>query len=130
MATGEYVTHQELAVVLEGLATKEDLERFATKEDLQQLEDRLDVKFASKDDLRPIRDDVHLIDGHVQRIEGDVQRIEGDVQRIEGDVQRIEGDLKRIEDKLDARFAGLYALIRDYLLNDAQRDDWDHKNGS
>ncbi len=116
MATGEYVTHQELAVVLEGLATKEDLERFATKEDLQQLEDRLDTKFASKDDLRPIKDDVHLIDGHVQR--------------IEGDVQRIEGDLKRIEDKLDARFAGLYALIRDYLLNDAQRDDWDHKNGS
>ena len=109
MATGEYVTHQELAVVLEGLATKEDLERFATKEDLQQLEDRLYVKFASKDDLRPIRDDVHLIDGHVQRIEG---------------------DLKRIEDKLDARFAGLYALIRDYLLNDAQRDDWDHRNGS
>ena len=33
MATGEYVTHQQLAVVLEGLATKEDLERFATKED-------------------------------------------------------------------------------------------------
>ena len=71
MATGEYVTHQELAVVLEGLATKEDLERFATKEDLQQL-----------------------------------------------------------EDKLDAKFAGLYALIRDYLLNDLQRDDWDGRNGT
>ena len=71
MATGEYVTHQELAVVLEGLATKEDLERFATKEDLQQLEDRL-----------------------------------------------------------DAKFAGLYALIRDYLLNDLQRDDWDGRNGT
>ena len=56
MATGEYVTHQELAVVLEGLATKEDLERFATKEDLQQLEDRLDVKFAGKDDLRRMED--------------------------------------------------------------------------
>ena len=59
MATGEYVSHQELAVVLEGLATKEDLERFATKEDLQQLEDRLDrldVKFASKDDLRRMED--------------------------------------------------------------------------
>ena len=56
MATGEYVTHQELAVVLEGLATKEDLERFATKEDLQQLEDRLDAKFASKDDLRRMED--------------------------------------------------------------------------
>ena len=80
MATGEYVTHQELAVVLEGLPTKEDLERFATKEDLE--------RFATKEDMR------------------------------------------RIEDKLDARFAGLYALIRDYLLNDAQRDDWDHKNGS
>ena len=56
MATGEYVTHQELVVVLEGLATKEDLERFATKEDLQQLEDRLDAKFASKDDLRRMED--------------------------------------------------------------------------
>lgn len=109
MATGEYVTHQELAVALEGLATKEDLERFATKQDLQQLEDRLDAKFASKDDLRPIKDDV---------------------QRIDGNVQRIEGDLKRIEDKMDARFAGLYALIRDYLLNDTQRDDWDNRNGS
>ena len=56
MATGEYVTHQELAVVLEGLATKEDLERFATKEDLQQMEDRLDGKFASKEDMRRIED--------------------------------------------------------------------------
>ena len=56
MATGEYVTHQELAVALEGLATKEDLERFATKGDLQQLEDRLDAKFASKEDMRRIED--------------------------------------------------------------------------
>ncbi len=41
---------------MEGLATKEDLERFATKEDLQQLEDRLDAKSASKDDLRRMED--------------------------------------------------------------------------
>ncbi len=71
MATGEYVTHEELAVALAGVATKEDLEWFATKEDLRQ-----------------------------------------------------------IDDKLEARFSGLYALIRDYLLNDEQRDDWDHRNGS
>lgn len=94
MATGEYVTHQELAVVVEGLATKEDLERFATKEDLE--------RFATKEDLR----------------------------RVDGELERIDDHLKRIEDKMEARFAGLYALIRDYLLNDAQRDDWDHRNGS
>ena len=97
MATGEYVTHEELAVALAGVATKEDLERFATKEDLErfatkedleQLEERMEAKFATKQDLR------------------------------------------NIDDKLEARFSGLYALIRDYLLNDAQRDDWDHRNGS
>ena len=97
MATDEYVTHEELAVALAGVATKEDLERFATKEDLErfatkedleQLEERMEAKFATKQDLR------------------------------------------NIDDKLEARFSGLYALIRDYLLNDAQRDDWDHRNGS
>ena len=123
MATGEYVTHEELAVALAGVATKEDLEqleermgaKFATKEDLEQLEERMGAKFATKEDLERFA------------TKEDLERF-----ATKEDLEQFatKQDLRNIDDKLEARFSGLYALIRDYLLNDTQRDDWDHRNGS
>jgi hypothetical protein len=45
--TQEYFDQQ-----LKNLATKQDLERFSTKDDLQGLEQRMDKKFATKQDIR------------------------------------------------------------------------------
>ena len=124
MATGRYVTHEELAVALEGVATENDLEqleermgaKFATKEDLERFATKEDLeRFATKEDLERFA------------TKEDLERF-----AAKEDLEQFatKQDLRQIDDKLEARFAGLYALIRDYLLNDTQRDDWDHRNGS